>query len=373
MRERGFPGAAFSIARQGKVLYTQAYGLADRETDEKVRPESLFRIASLSKPITALAILKLAESQGLDLDFRFTEILSRDKRFPAASQWTEGWDRITIRHLLHHTGGWDRGKSFDPMFRTLDIQRTLNLKEVPDTWDVIRYMSRQPLDFSPGRNYAYSNFGYCILGRVIEVISGRTYESFVTQHLLAPLNIRDMRLGATRLNERVPGEVRYHMSRNQTARSVFSSVEQKVAWPYGGFLLEFMDAHGGWIASAPDLARLTASLQSPETCAILKPETLRQLSQPPAPPVSRKEEALDDTYYGLGWMIRPRGEGGRHNAWHSGSLPGTSTLWVRRADGIGFVILFNQRSDDERSKDAEIDPQLNRAINSVQLGRETIP
>jgi len=366
MSDRGFPGGSLAVIRDGRMVFAKGYGWADVDAGEKAGPDSLFRLASLSKPITAMAVMTLVESGGLDLDDPFAELLRPNKLFPAADQWPEGWDRVTIRHLLEHVGGWDREVSFDPMFRTRAIQEALHLAGVPDTWDVIRYMSGHPLDQAPGARYAYSNFGYCILGRVIEQVTGMGYEAYVKKQLLVPLGIRTMRLGATRAGERARGEVRYYMPDGRKARSVFPDVEARVPWPYGGFLLEIMDAHGGWVASAPDLARLSIALQGQGPTPILKPKSVRRIAEPPEPPASRKDGELEATYYGLGWMIRPLKEEGRYNAWHSGSLPGTSTIWIRRADGIAWAALFNQRSDQDRAKDSEIDFRLNRAINRVK-------
>ena len=82
------------------------------------------------------------------------------------------WREVTIHQLLQHTGGWDRDKSFDPMFHNNQICEELKIPSPALQKDIIRYMVRQPLDFNPGERYAYSNFGYCLLGRVIEKVTG---------------------------------------------------------------------------------------------------------------------------------------------------------------------------------------------------------
>src|SRR5206468_5725413 len=141
----------------------------------------------------------------------------------------------------------------------------------------------------------------------------------------------------------------------------------RVSWPYGGFCLESMDAHGGWIASAVDLARFAAALRDPQHSPLLKPESLQIMHAPPEPPVSRNSDgSLKDHYYGCGWLARPVGRGVGANYWHTGSLPGTSTLLVRRHDDVSWVILFNQRSDDDKLPDGDIDPALHRAADAVR-------
>jgi len=280
-------------------------------------------------------------------------------------------------------------------------------------------MLGQPLDFDPGTRYAYSNFGYCVLGRVIERTAGTSYDQFVREQVLAPIGIRRMRIGASLAEKRAEGEVRYYTPQDEKTDSVFDASPstrspsgaqrggntgnpppappkagrnrgggsaqvpspygqesgsvtgnarkgKQVPWPYGGFCLESMDAHGGWIASAVDLARFAAALQDAEHSPLLKPETMQTMQQPPEPPVSRNEDgSLKDYYYGCGWSVRPVGKDGKANYWHAGSLPGTSTLLVRRHDGVSWVILFNQRSDDKKLPDSEIDPALHRAANAV--------
>jgi N-acyl-D-amino-acid deacylase len=164
------------------------------------------------------------------------------------------------------------------------------------------------------------------------------------------------------------GEVRYYMPDTSSGESVFPEVPGKVARPYGGFHLEAMDAHGGWIASVIDLARFVIALDDFQQSPLLKEETLRLMVAPPEPPVARQPDgSLEPTFYGFGWMVRPVGRTGKVNFWHAGSLPGTYTLLVRRHDGISFVALFNQRSKEGQKADGEIDPALNRAANSVTV------
>lgn len=140
----------------------------------------------------------------------------------------------------------------------------------------------------------------------------------------------------------------------------------KVPWPYGGFCLESMDAHGGWIASAIDVARFAAALHDPQDCPLLEAKTIQTMHAAPEPPVARNDDgSLKDHYYGCGWLVRPVGKEGKANYWHTGSLPGTYTLLVRRWDGVSWAVLFNQRSDDDHLPDSEIDPALHRAANAV--------
>jgi N-acyl-D-amino-acid deacylase len=306
------------------------------------------------------------EQQRLDLDARAFELLQRNPLFRVSHAPDSRLETITVRQLLHHTGGWDRDRSFDPMFRPVAIAREMGEPPPAQARTIIRYMLGQRLDCDPGTRYAYSNFGYCVLGRIIEQVTGASYEEFVRREILAPIGVNRMRLGKSRDDEQAPGEVRYYSRRGDETNSVFPPTSKKVPLPYGGFCLEAMDAHGGWIGSAEDLACFAAALHDPRRSPLLKPETFRLMEAPPPPPVWRKPDGgLDDAYYACGWMARPVGRDEKANYWHAGSLPGTSSLLVRRSDGLGWIVLFNQRSEDKKLPDSAIDPALHRAASAV--------
>ena len=365
MKERNVPGGALAVARNGKLVYARGYGWAVREAKAAATPNSLFRIASLSKPITAVAVLKLVEGGKLDLDAEVFDLLALGSQLPKGAMLDDRWKRITLRHLLHHTAGWDRDKSGDPMFKSREISKSLGEPPPATPAQIIRWTLGRPLDFDPGARYSYSNFGYCLLGRVIEKASGQPYEKFVQQSVLVSAGVRRMRLGASLERGRAEDEVRYYTSDDSKTNSVFTGSKDSVRRPYGGFFLEAMDAHGGWIGSAVDLVRFVTALDDPRRNPLKKPESLRWLFEAPAAPVARETDGrLKDQWYACGWQVRPVRDAAA-NHWHSGSLPGTYTLLVRRWDGIAFAALFNQRSDDWKSGDAALDPALNRAASAV--------
>jgi len=361
MKARSIPGGSLAIVKDRKLIYARGYGVANREKNLPTQADSLFRIASISKPLTAVGILKLVEQGKLKLEDKLLEIL----RLPEKPLDVR-WEQITIRHCLQHTGGWDRDASFDPMFRPGTIATTLSVEAPAKPEHIIRYMMARKLDFDPGQRYAYSNFGYCLLGRVIEQLTKKDYESYMKAAVLAPAGISRMQIGRTTVDLQAKGEVKYYMADNATADAVFPNIKQRVPWPYGGFYLEAMDAHGAWIASAVDLVRFAAAFDEPAKCPLLKADTIREMFNPPAAPVARTAEGkLKDFYYGLGWQVRPVGREGKANTWHSGSLPGTSTLLVRRWDGLDWAVLFNLRSNDEKLPNGAIDGALHKAAGKV--------
>ncbi len=188
MREHKPPGAALAVTYHGRLVYARGFGYANLEKHEPVRPASLFRIASVSKPFTTAAVMHLIEQGKLRLDDRVFPILRLQPHLERGSRLDLRWHDITVWHCLQHTGGWNRDKSFDPM-SAVAAERVAKALRVPlpiHPKQIIRYTMGKPLDFAPGTAYAYSNFGYCVLGRVIEAVSGKPYHEFVRQKILAP-------------------------------------------------------------------------------------------------------------------------------------------------------------------------------------------
>lgn len=184
LKKWNIPGAAVAVARNGKLILARGYGYADFEDKQLMQPESMFRIGSNSKVLTSMAILHLKDQGMIDLDTKFLNILTQ-------YQVTTGGDQrlreISIRDLLRHSGGWDRDKSGDPLAWQGKISKALHISTPVLCPDVIRYMMGQPLDFGPGTKQVYSNFGYCILGRVISKRSPASRMRFMCATMYWPL------------------------------------------------------------------------------------------------------------------------------------------------------------------------------------------
>src|SRR5918992_3117718 len=189
MRKYAIPGGAVAVLRDGKLIYARGFGYAEVENKTPVQPDALFRIASVSKPITGVAIMKLVEEGKLQLDDRVAPFIAHLTPAPGATV-DPRWEQITIRHLLNHTGGWDRTKpngGFDPIDRPAIAATAGNAPPPASAETMIPYMKGMPLDFNPGEKFAYSNFGFIILGRVIERVSGMPYKDFVRARVLEPV------------------------------------------------------------------------------------------------------------------------------------------------------------------------------------------
>jgi N-acyl-D-amino-acid deacylase len=222
-------------------------------------------------------------------------------------------------------------------------------------------MLGRPLDFDPGTRYAYSNFGYCLLGRIVERAAGQGYEGAVRSLVLEPAGITRMRLGRTKAADRCEGEVCYYPQPGaQPGRSVFGGDAQPVPQPYGTFSVEAMDAHGGWIGSAVDLVRFVTALDGTRPPGLLKPETLGWIEAPPSPKIEPDRPSM----YGLGWALHPAEKG--MNWSHTGSLPGTSALVVRTHDRIVWAAMFNSRPAQSDEFLLELDRTLWKAVKEVR-------
>jgi CubicO group peptidase (beta-lactamase class C family) len=318
-----------AIARHGHLVYRESFGFADVATKEKVTPGHLFRIASVSKPITSAAIYKLIEDSKLNPGakvFGPNGVLAADYggiRGPHLGQ-------ITIHQLLTHTcGGWENDGN-DPMFKNPQM----NHKELI-TWT----LQHQPVKNPPGQHYAYSNFGYCVLGRVIEHLSGEKYPAFVHQHVLGPCGVKGpktMRIAGNTQQERVPGEVVY-----------YAQADGKDGNPYD-MNVRRMDSHGGWLATADDLVHFAMHVDGFNTTpSILRPETIHEMTTP--------TKAGPD--YASGWSINSA-----HNWWHNGSLPGANSIMVRTASGLCWAALINTRT---KGVDGALDQLIWKMVGEV--------
>jgi CubicO group peptidase (beta-lactamase class C family) len=308
MAEFGAPGLSVAIAHHGRLAYAEGFGLADPAAGQRVAPPNLFRIASVSKPVTSVAVFSLIEQGRLSLSdkvFGRTGILRNEYGAPRDRRI----EQITVEQLLTHTcGGWPN-KGRDPMFSNPDFdQRRL----------IAWTLANVPLNHAPGTAYAYSNFGYCLLGRVIEKVTGQRYGAYVRDAVLKPCGVTGMRIGAGPRAARAAGEVVYAGQGGDPYRV-------KVARA---------DSCGGWIASASDLARFAMNIGGgPGTPGILRPHTVAAMTAPSAV----------NPGYAKGWIVNAQ------RWWHNGSLPGTSAIMVSTRSGLAWAALANTRRRDPSS------------------------
>lgn len=318
-RQFRVPAMSVTLSKDGRFIFDHAGGMADREHVVQAQQNSLFRIADLSKPITAVTIFSLVEAGKLNVSdrvFGSDGILgTKYGKVPYATYITD----ITVDSLLGHTaGGWGADQN-DPMFQH-------------NGWDqeklITETITNVPLTYQPGTQWAYSNFGYCVLGRVIEQVTGQPYEAYVQANILAPCGITTMKIAQNSEKHRDPDEVVYTGQYSED--------------PYK-FNINRMDSAEGWIASATHLGQfLNHVAGAPGIPALLKPETIRLMTTPVA--VYPQGEAR----YARGWMVANDGAGAW---WHSGSLPGSTALMVRNPDGSCAAAVCNTRSQPHLEMD----------------------
>src|ERR1051325_972320 len=354
----GIPGGALAVARNGKLVFARGYGYANKATGELVQPDSRFRIASLSKPITSAAILLLLQRGKLSLDQRVFDILSYEP-LPGESV-DPRLATITIRHLLEHSGGWNRDTTFDPMFLPVAIAAATGTPAPATTDSIIRFMMGKPLQVNPGSDYNYSNFGYALLGRVVETISGQPYAKFVREQVLAPSGAACMEIGHSLQAQSLPGEVKYYdFPAAPTAPSIYGT-GAKVSRPAGGFPLEAMGAQRGWVSSTVDYLRFVLSVDARnDRPDILAEETIKLMIARPAIPHWKTSAS----WYAKGWQVQPlKGEA---TWWHTGGLPGTTTLVVRNDGGVAWAAFFNSQPSNVEAFVDELDSGMWNALGSV--------
>jgi D-alanyl-D-alanine carboxypeptidase len=173
LKEGPIAGLSVAVARDGKTLLSKGYGFANLEHDVQSTPEVVYRIRSISKMFTAVAVLQLAEQGKLSLDEDLTKFL------PELS--THG-QSAKVRHLLSHTSGI---KNYGgPSWRK---NKRLDLS--PTDW--LALVKDEPLDFAPGTNYSYSNAGYDLLALIIEKVSGETFPDYLRKHITEPADLKD--------------------------------------------------------------------------------------------------------------------------------------------------------------------------------------
>jgi CubicO group peptidase (beta-lactamase class C family) len=358
------PGAQLAILRNGRLVLARGYGYADRDANEPVQPDALFRVASLSKFVTAVATLTLVEQGRLDLEMKVFPFLGLAP-LPNAANSDPRLQTITVRQLLHHTGGWDRDISADYTYSTTTIATAAGVPAPADVDTVIRYYLGLRLEFDPGTRYAYSNFGFLVLGRIIEKITGQPYASYVQTAVLGKAGITRAVSGRSFLENRQPNEVRYYdYPGAPLVRSAFPPTTALVPNPYGGFALENRYAVGAWLFTAIDYVRLLGAIDGSRSGAgILTPASIDLLTERPAPPVP----IPGVNFYAMGLNLNvANGPGLRANWFHGGSLPGTSTYMVRFAGGTTYAIFFNSRPNgDDDTGSSDISAAMNATINST--------
>jgi len=315
-----FSGAVL-VAKDGRVLFSEAYGLADRENEVPNTLQTRFRIGSMNKMFTAVAILQLAEAGEVELTAPLGTFLTDYPNQDVAA-------KVTIHHLLTHTGG--TGDIFGPDF---DAHR----KELRTLADYVELYGTRELEFEPGSQWAYSNYGMILLGVVIEKVTGQSYYDYVQEHIYEPAgmtasgslpedqNVPDRSIGYTR----APGTGDW--------------VPNTDTLPYRG------TSAGGGYSTVGDLARFARALMSYE---LLSPESTELLL------AGKVEAGGPGASYAYGFEDHRDAAG---NGWvgHGGGAPGMNgDLRIYPKSGYVVAVLANLDPPAAQRISEYLDPRL---------------
>jgi CubicO group peptidase (beta-lactamase class C family) len=319
MRADGVPGASVAVSVNGRVVYARAYGTADPATGAPVQVGSLFRYASMSKVITAAAVMNLVQAGRIGLDDPVFRVLARTVPLPVGAD--ARLDQITVRDLLDHTSGLP--SSPDVFFGEGGV--------APHSCtDAARWVVTRGLVSNPGTRFSYVNMNFCILSLVVEAVTGEPYLTAVQQLVLEPRGVHDVVLGRT--DVRLPGEV------------VSATGNPNV--PGVGWFMESLLGAGGLLGTPTDLVRVLDGLDPGKGGEhLLAPEEYFSMLQP------------EPGGWGLGVRLFGAGSYG-----HTGSLAGARGMMVHQANGITWAITTNGTFGDHGSVLYGV---MNRALATV--------
>lgn len=305
------PGVSVAVNKDEELVYSYGYGFADLEAKERTTADHLFRLGSVSKQQTSLCIMTLVEEGRLNLsDHVFGEGGILEEEF--GTEMAENAKKVTIQNLLEHTSGWT-SDDVDPMFTSDSNYDGKPLEEI-----IAYVLANVKQTYYPGAEYSYYNLGFGMLGKVIEKVTGKDFESYLREDVLSKAGVTEIYVGGDRSHKR-ENECVYYSQDGMNG--------------YGNDM-EMIKAAGGIIASAPALMKLMAHIDyGTKVPDILKKETLDLMYTP--------SKAYD--HYGLGWRLN-------HTvfdnwaSYHSGNLAGTAAIWMRGYNGVSATVLCNSRS-----------------------------
>ncbi|NHZ92831.1 serine hydrolase [Massilia sp. CCM 8733] len=321
MAANGITAATVAVARDGVMIAERGYGHRDSARQVPLPADAMFITASIVKPVTAAAIRTLAREGKLALtDHVFCTgsnapcWLAREL-LPAAPDARIA--AITIEQLLEHQGGWDADISGDPSMSEPEIRESLGLPAPPYKDDVIRFVMRRQLDFTPGTKTAYANFGYLLLGQIIEKASGSAYIQYLQDKIMGPIGIPKTDFEGMRslMRDRHPREPDYITT--LTAPSVFVPGTTVLALD-GAIRAENWAAAGQVIATAKAMTIFAA-----------------HYSVPGGAPLA----------------------GTRKSGGFSGADPGVATLLRQLPSGISYTVMMNKLDENHSSGDASYQGQ----------------
>ena len=320
-------GAQIAVTRNDSLLYVKGFGWADMEKKQEMQPSNIMRLASVSKLLTAVGVMRLAEAGTLKLSdhvFGPKGILN-DTAFTNAIKDQRYLD-ITVEQLLRHKAGFTTGAG-DPMFSTRYIMMQNRLITPPDNNTLMKILLKRRLGFTPGTAKRYSNVGYTLLSMIIEKKTRMSYEDYMRKFVFEPAGCYDFHIAGSYEKDRRRNEVKYYMHKGSEPVYEYNNSGRMVEKCYGENDIPNLKGAGAWCASAAELSRLVASID-------LLPGVKDILSKKSVEFMTRE---MPDHDFSIGWNFCPKGR-----PWiRTGSLSGTSALVLRYPDGECWILITN--------------------------------
>lgn len=320
-------GAQIAVTRNDSLLYVKGFGWADMEKKQEMQPSNIMRLASVSKLLTAVGVMRLAEVGTLKLSdhvFGPKGILN-DTAFTNAIKDQRYLD-ITVEQLLRHKAGFTTGAG-DPMFSTRYIMMQNRLTTPPDNNTLMKILLKRRLGFTPGTAKRYSNVGYTLLSMIIEKKTRMLYEDYMRRFVFEPAGCYDFHIAGSYEKDRRRNEVKYYMHKGSEPVYEYNNSGRMVEKCYGENDIPNLKGAGAWCASAAELSRLVASID-------LLPGVKDILSKKSVEFMTRE---MPDHDFSIGWNFCPKGR-----PWiRTGSLSGTSALVLRYPDGECWILITN--------------------------------
>ena len=325
LRKWEMKGASVAIMRNDSLLFAKGYGWADEEEEIKMEAGHILRMASVSKLITAIGIMKLQDEGRLNIKNKVfgPEGVMKNSDLDTLIRHS-AYEHLTVEHLLRHQGGFYR----DPLFSSKDVMHQLRLDHPPTADDFFRLILPKRLRYKPGTTHRYSNFGYLLLSRIIEHVTGKNYEQYIKEEILAPAGCYDMHIAGNYYEDRRENEVRYytHSGEGQYIEE-YNGSGNMVERSYGGNNITLLSGAGAWCGSTAELARLVASIDGrDEVPDIISKKAVNQMI-----------EYFDQSTFSLGWNDTTPGVG-----WsRTGTFSGTSAITKYFPDGECWIFISN--------------------------------
>jgi CubicO group peptidase (beta-lactamase class C family) len=354
MRYWGIRGGSFALMRNDSLLYAKGYGFANTQDSIPCEVRNIFRVASVSKLLTAVAVMHLEETGQLSTqDFVFGEdgILNdslfldyRDKKIK----------KVTVEHLLRHTSGFSNPHG-DAAFNMELVAQFLD-KPLPLSMDdMVLYATKNRLRAVPGGRFNYSNLGYIVLSKVIEKVSGIPYETYIKDSILAPIGCYDIHLANNYSDGFRENEVTYYEVKEAEPVPAYDGSDTLVMKSLGGNDVHGLYGAGGWVASPVELLKLVSAINKcPVREDFLTPESIDFMT-----PYGKNAKPAGWASSSAKFWLR------------SGSMSGTSALIKAQKDGYSWVFISNSSSWNGPGLARQMNREITQALRKVKKWPET--